>query len=87
MPFAEFEEREYEIAATIELAGVSGVVLGPGQVAEKLLGYDTATNPTADNPIWEVLRIPRLPACACCRRTGLPVHDRRPTSCHRRSSA
>jgi Pentapeptide repeats (8 copies)/WD domain, G-beta repeat len=28
-----------------------------------------------------------LPACACCRRTGLPVHDRRPTSCHRRSSA
>jgi hypothetical protein len=52
-------ERECEIAATMELASVSGVVLSPGQVAEKLLSYDTAGAPTADNPIWEVLREPR----------------------------
>lgn len=59
MLVAEFEEREYEIAATVELAAGSAPVMSPGQVAEKVLGYDSVSAPTASNPIWEVLRVPR----------------------------
>lgn len=59
MPTAEFEEREYETAALIELAEGNAPVLTPGQVAEKILGYDAAAHPVATNPVWEVLRVPR----------------------------
>ena len=58
MPWAEFEEKQYEIAATVEL-GRRGDVFGAGQVLEKIVGYDAAAAPSADHPIWRVLRLPR----------------------------
>jgi hypothetical protein len=39
---AQFEEKEYETAANIELSCGPGTVFSPGQVAEKRLGYDAA---------------------------------------------
>ena len=50
MVLAEFEEKEYEIPAAIELAsGRSrfGHVFSPGQVLEGILGYDAAVTPCA----------------------------------------
>jgi hypothetical protein len=69
VPVAEFEEREYESAVTIELADGRAFVLSPGQVAEKVLGYDSAADPIAQNPVWEVLRLPRPTGVRL-----LPVH-------------
>jgi hypothetical protein len=77
MPLAEFEEREFEIAAIVELSAGSGTVLSPGQVAEKVLGYDTATSPATENPIWEVLKVPRPPGLRLMP-MHWPVRDRPP---------
>jgi hypothetical protein len=61
--WADFEEKEYELAASIELAESPGpgrgVVLSPGQVLEEIVGYDAATHPTEDHVIWRLLRLPR----------------------------
>jgi hypothetical protein len=64
MPVAEFEEKEYEIAAAIELAGGSnqyGLVFSSGQVLEKILGYDAAADPWSGHRVWAVLGVPRPP--------------------------
>lgn len=58
MPWAEFEEKQYEIAATVEL-GRRGDVFGAGQVFEKILGYDASAAPFPDHPIWRVMRAGR----------------------------
>jgi hypothetical protein len=58
MPWAEFEEKQYEIAATVEL-GRRGDVFGAGQVLEKIVGYDVVAAPSSDHPLWRVLRVPR----------------------------
>jgi hypothetical protein len=62
MGAAGFEEKTYEVAYCIELAvGVGGqpVVYSPGQVLEKLLGFDAASNPDPHHVIWAVLGLPR----------------------------
>lgn len=62
MPWAEFEEKEYETAAIVELAaGKFGYVWSPGQVLENTLGFDLATNPGADHLLWKVLGAQRPP--------------------------
>ncbi len=56
MPKCEFEEKQYENAANLELARNSPRVFPPGQVLENILGYDVAAEP-GDNKIWELLDI------------------------------
>jgi hypothetical protein len=56
---AEFEEKEYEVAFTIELASGGGLVFGSGQVLEKIVGYDAAAHPDRDHLIWALLNVPR----------------------------
>jgi hypothetical protein len=59
--WADFEEKEYEVAFAVELgsSGGGGPVLAAGVVAEKLLGYDAASDPARTSPIWQVLGVPR----------------------------
>ena len=59
--WADFEEKEYEVAFAVELgsSGGGGPVLAAGVVAEKLLGYDAASDPGRTSPIWRVLGVPR----------------------------
>lgn len=82
MPWAQFEEKQYEIAATVEL-GRRGDVFGPGQVFEKIVGYDAAVTASADHPIWRVLRVPRPPGLrllpAHWDREAQPPADQLPT--------
>jgi hypothetical protein len=59
MPTADFEEKEYEMAFNIELAGRRGAVFSSGQVLEKIVGYDAAAMPRGANPVWDVLNVPR----------------------------
>ncbi len=62
MTWAEFEEKEFEVAAAVELAhGPTGYgpVFSSGQVLEKLLGYDAASAPPHDHVIWQILAVPR----------------------------
>ncbi len=62
MAWAEFEEREYESAALVELDdGALGPVWTPGQVLEKILGFDLVAQPDDAHPLWAVLRAPRPP--------------------------
>jgi len=64
MPVAEFEEKEYEVAAAIELATDRdryGQVFSSGQVLEKVLAYDAAADPWSGHRIWVVLGVPRPP--------------------------
>lgn len=58
---AEFEEKQYEVPACIELgAGKLGSrVFSSGQVLEKILGYDVAAGVDSNHLIWRVLRAPR----------------------------
>jgi hypothetical protein len=42
---ANFEEKQYESAMTVELARGRGRVFSPGQVEERVLGYDAAALP------------------------------------------
>ncbi len=60
---AEFEEKQYEIPASIELAlGPFGNRVFPsGQVIEKILGYDVAADADPSHLIWQVLNAPRPP--------------------------
>jgi hypothetical protein len=58
VPIAEFEEKTYETAMAIELAESGGFVHSPGQVAENILGFDSAASPAAANPLWRVLSVP-----------------------------
>lgn len=59
-----FEEKSYEIAYCVELAaGINGTraLFSPGQVLEKLLGFDAASNPGRAHVLWRVLGLPRPP--------------------------
>lgn len=61
---AEFEEKEFENAANIELAlgnALPGRVVAIGQVLEHLLGFDAAARPDNDHLIWTVLNATRPP--------------------------
>jgi hypothetical protein len=60
--WAEFEEKEYEVASAVELAmGASafGPVFSSGQILEELLGHDAAAHPPRDHVLWQVLEVPR----------------------------
>jgi hypothetical protein len=75
LPVAQFEEKEYEIAAAVELAlgaGSGGMVYAVGQVLEKLVGYDSASDPMDTNPIWAVLEVPRPPGIRLVPSLWLP---------------
>ncbi len=64
MPRAEFEEKEFEVAAAIELAWGPegrGAIYSSGQVIENILGYDAAACPSTNHPIWGVLAVSRPP--------------------------
>ena len=85
---ADFEEKSYETAYNVELASGQGGnprVFSPGQVLEKLTGFDAAADPGPDHLIWRVLRTPRppglslLPAHWSPSTLGTPRPDRLPT--------
>jgi hypothetical protein len=64
MTWAQFEEKEYEVAADIELAGSPsgwGPVFSSGQVLEAIVGYDAAAHPPPTHPLWRVLNAQRPP--------------------------
>lgn len=66
MSRAEFEEKEYEQLAGVELAsrgtGRGSALLFPaGQVLEHVLGYDAAADPVEGSVVWRVLQVPRPP--------------------------
>jgi hypothetical protein len=52
--WAEFEEKEFEIAAAIELA-LTGSVFSSGQVLEGIVGYDAAVALGPGSPLWRIL--------------------------------
>lgn len=60
---AEFEEREYETACTVELSsnayGFGPQLWSAGTVFEKILGYDVAVGVSSSNALWQVLGVPR----------------------------
>jgi hypothetical protein len=56
---AEFEEKEYEVAADIELSTSSSPFCSTGQVLEGVLGYDAYGDPPQRHRIWTLLRLPR----------------------------
>jgi hypothetical protein len=53
--WAEFVEREYELAANIELANSGTMFHTPAQILEEILGYDVALDPR-DPLIWTLLQ-------------------------------
>jgi len=61
MVWADFEEKEFEIAFCVELGSGANPspVFSSGAVAEKVLGYDAAANPEANHRIWEMLTVTR----------------------------
>lgn len=59
MGLAEFEEKEYEQAANVELGVGGGFLMSPGQVLEELVGYDAVAAPIANHVIWQLLNHPR----------------------------
>lgn len=61
MVWAEFEEKEFEIAFAVELGSGKhpAPVFSSGLVAEKILGYDAAANPQQQHQIWRLLKIER----------------------------
>jgi hypothetical protein len=60
MPWAQFEEKQYETAANVEFAIGDAEVYASGQVAEALLAYDVALN-AKNLAVWQLLgtAIPR----------------------------
>ena len=58
---AEFEEKQYEQAANMELAlGLGGMkVFSSGQVLESIVGYDVAADPDKDHVLWQLLELGR----------------------------
>jgi hypothetical protein len=59
--WAQFEEKEYEVAAAIELASgrAGSPVFSSGQVLEAVLGYHAASHPDPGHRIWRLLEVPR----------------------------
>jgi hypothetical protein len=56
MEFAEFEEKQFEIALITELAAGQPTAYPSGQVLEALVGYDVALHP-GDPKIWDLLEV------------------------------
>jgi len=72
---AEFEEKEYEIAATVELAwgaGGHGLIYSPGQVLERIVGFDVSANPGPSHRLWAVMQVPRPPGISLVPSLWLP---------------
>jgi hypothetical protein len=60
LAIAQFEEKEYELQFSLELAqGRLGTVWGAGQVLEGIVGYDGVADPDVESVVWQVLKIPR----------------------------
>ena len=57
MPRAEFHERQYELAANVELIAGRGEFFAPPTTAERQLGIDCALTP-GDARIWGLLGLP-----------------------------
>lgn len=57
MPIAEFEEKQYEVPANIELGLQHAAVFAAGQVLEAVVGYDVAVHPPQNAPIWQLLGV------------------------------
>ena len=55
MPIAEFEEKQYEVPANIELGLQHAAVFAAGQVREAVVGYDVAAHPPQNAPIWRLV--------------------------------
>lgn len=55
MPIAEFEEKQYETQANIELGLQHSAVFAAGQVLEAVVGYDAAAQPPQNAPIWQLI--------------------------------
>jgi len=56
MPWAEFEEKQYENAANVEFAIGDAEMYAAGQAAEALLAYDVALKPN-NIAVWQLLGI------------------------------
>ncbi|WP_336160108.1 hypothetical protein [Amycolatopsis sp. VC5-11] len=81
MVAATFEEKTYETAYNADLiagAGGNWRVFSPGQVLEKVTGFDVAADPGPEHLIWRVLRVPRprglslMPSHWASSRSGVP---------------
>lgn len=57
MTKADFEEKQYEQAANIELGRQHPAVFAAGQVAEAVLGYDVAATQPPTSPIWNLMNV------------------------------
>lgn len=57
MSLAEFEEKQYEVPANIELGLQHAGVFAAGQVLEAIVGYDVAVSPPQDAPIWQLIGV------------------------------
>jgi hypothetical protein len=57
MPIAEFEEKQYEVPANIELGVQHAAVFAAGQVLEAVVGYDVAADPPQNAPIWRLVGV------------------------------
>ncbi len=55
MPIAEFEEKQYETPANIELGFQHAGVFAAGQVLEAVVGYDVAAHQPQNAPIWKLV--------------------------------
>ena len=55
MPIAEFEEKQYEMPANIELGLQHAGVFAAGQVLEAVVGYDVAAHQPQNAPIWRLV--------------------------------
>lgn len=71
MATAEFEEKEYELSADLELGSgrAPAQVFPSGQVLEAVLGYDAVAHPAARSHLWAILNVPRPSGVVL-----LPVH-------------
>ena len=57
MAVAEFEEKQYEVPANIELGLQHAGIFAAGQVLEAIVGYDVAAAPPQDAPIWQLIGV------------------------------
>jgi hypothetical protein len=85
---ATFEEKTYETAYNAELvASADGNrrIFSPGQVLEKVTGFDVAADPGSKHLIWRVLRVPRprglslMPSHWATSRSGMPQSQELPS--------
>lgn len=70
---AEFEEKEYEVAATGELHS-GGYVRSPGQLLEAIVAYDVAAHPHAQHVVWQLLQVQRPPGVTLVPRNWSAPH-------------